>query len=146
MLTEDESLIRAQDIPERIQLATSPLSQSSTLSLHQNLTESDVDDSAAWAICAEDQRFFSPTGPYNAYSEAPVLAVSYAPHFLFVYEFEVPTSGLMRGIAYHISILKKCAPASNLSVLLSCGEFMLWARSIACSWNGRMRFPLHTLV
>ena len=94
MLTEDDDLIRAQDIPERMQLATSSLSQSSTLSLHQNLTEADVDDAAAWVtfrLSARKTRdFFSPTGPYNAYSEALVLAVSYALRFLFVYEFEVP--------------------------------------------------------
>ena len=42
------------------------------------------------AICRKDQRFFSPTGSYNAYSKALVLVVSYALCFLFVYEFEVP--------------------------------------------------------
>ena len=48
MLTEDDDLIRAQDTPERMQLATSSLSQSSSLSLHTPLTESDLDDAAGW--------------------------------------------------------------------------------------------------
>ncbi|KAL4067952.1 SH2 domain-containing protein, partial [Scleroderma citrinum] len=94
MLTEDDDLIRAQDIPERMQLATSSLSQSATLSLHQNLSETDIDDAATWVTSRLSARktrdFFSPNGPYNAYREALVLAVSYALRFLFVYEFEVP--------------------------------------------------------
>ena len=94
MLTEDDDLIRAQDIPERMQLATSSLSQSATLSLHQNLSETDIDDAAAWVTSRLSVRktrdFFSPTGPYNAYREALVLAVSYSLRFLFVHEFEVP--------------------------------------------------------
>ena len=94
MLTEDDDLIRAQDIPERMQLATSSLSQSATLSLHQNLSETDMDDAAAWVTSRLSARktrdFFSPTGPYNAYREALVLAVSYSLRFLFVHEFEVP--------------------------------------------------------
>ncbi|KAF8447735.1 SH2 domain-containing protein [Boletus edulis BED1] len=94
MLTEDDDLIRAQDIPERMQLATSSLSPNATLSLHQNLTEADIDDAATWVTSRLSSRktrdFFSPDGPYLAYSEALVLAVSYALRFLFVHEFEVP--------------------------------------------------------
>ena len=94
MLTEDDDLIRAQDIPECMQLATSSLLQSATLSLHQNLSETDIDGAAAWVtsrLSAQKSRdFFSPTGLYNAYREALVLAVSYSLRFLFVHEFEVP--------------------------------------------------------
>lgn len=94
MLTDDDDLIRAQDIPERMQLATPSLSQSPTLSLHQNLTESDVNDAAAWVTSRLSARktrdFFSPSGPYHAYREALVLAVSYALRFIFVHDFEVP--------------------------------------------------------
>ena len=94
MLTEDDDLIRAQDIPERMQLATSSLSPNATLSLHQNLTEADIDDAAAWVTSRLSSRktrdFFSPDGPYVTYSEALVLAVSYALRFLFIHEFEVP--------------------------------------------------------
>ncbi|OAX41960.1 transcription elongation factor Spt6 [Rhizopogon vinicolor AM-OR11-026] len=94
MLTEDDDLIRAQDIPERMQLATSSLSQSSTLSLHQNLTEADLDDAAMWVTVRLSTRktrdFFSPDGPYNMYREPLVMAVTYALRYLFVQEFEVP--------------------------------------------------------
>lgn len=94
MLTEDDDLIRAQDIPERMQLATSSLSHNATLSLHKNLTEADIDDAATWVTSRLSSRktrdFFSPDGPYQAYSQALVLAVSYALRFLFVHEFEVP--------------------------------------------------------
>ena len=48
MLTEDVDLIRAQDIPERMQLVTSSLSSSSTLSLHTPLTEEDLGGAAMW--------------------------------------------------------------------------------------------------
>lgn len=94
MLTEDDDLIRVQDIPERMQLATSSFSQSSTLSFHQNLTESDIDDAAAWVTSRLSARktrdFFSDNGPYYSYREALVLAVTNALRFLFVQEFEVP--------------------------------------------------------
>lgn len=94
MLTEDDDLIRAQDIPERMQLATSSLSPNATLSLHRNLTEADIDDAATWVTSRLSSRktrdFFSPGGPYVTYSQALVLAVSYALRFLFIHEFEVP--------------------------------------------------------
>lgn len=94
MLTEDDDLIRAQDIPERMQLATSSLSPNATLSLHRNLTEADIDDAATWVTSRLSSRktrdFFSIDGPYQGYSQALVLAVSYALRFLFIHEFEVP--------------------------------------------------------
>ncbi|KAH7889357.1 SH2 domain-containing protein [Phlebopus sp. FC_14] len=94
MLTEDDDLIRAQDIPERMQLATSSLSQSSALSFHQNISEANLDDAAMWVTLRLSTRkardFFSPDGPYHAYREALVMAVSYALRYLFVQEFEVP--------------------------------------------------------
>ncbi|EGN93242.1 hypothetical protein SERLA73DRAFT_126732 [Serpula lacrymans var. lacrymans S7.3] len=94
MLTEDDDLIRAQDIPERMQLATSSLSQSSTLSLHTTITETDLDDAAMWVTVRLSSRktrdFFSPDGPYNKYREPLVMAVSYALRYLLIQEFEVP--------------------------------------------------------
>ena len=44
MLTEDDDLIRQHDTPERMQLANSSLSQSSTLAFQDTLTENDLDD------------------------------------------------------------------------------------------------------
>lgn len=94
MLTEDDDLIRAQDTPERMQLATSSLSQSSSLSLHTPLTESDLDNAAGWVtlrISPKKARdFFSPEGVYSHLREDLVLAVSYALRYLFIQEFEVP--------------------------------------------------------
>lgn len=94
MLTDDDDLIRAQDIPERMQLVTSSLSQSASLSLHTPLTEADLDDAAAWVtlrISPKKARdFFSPTGVCIHLREDLVLAVSYALRYLFIQEFEVP--------------------------------------------------------
>ena len=93
MLTEDNDLIRAQDIPERMQLATSSLLPNVSLSLHQNLMEGDIDDTATWVTsCLSGHKtrdFFSPDRPFHTYSQALVLAVSYALRFLFIQEFEV---------------------------------------------------------
>ncbi|KAH7913720.1 SH2 domain-containing protein [Hygrophoropsis aurantiaca] len=94
MLTEDDDLIRAQDIPERMQLVTSSLSQSATLSLHQPLTEADLDDAALWVTGRLSPRktrdFFSQGGPFHMYREPLVMAVTCALRYLFIQEFEVP--------------------------------------------------------
>lgn len=94
MLTEDDDLIRAQDIPERMQLATSSLSQSTSLSLHTPLTELDLDDAAGWVTLRlsplKAREYFSPDGINNHLREDLVLAVSYALRYLFIQEFEVP--------------------------------------------------------
>ncbi|KAF9246316.1 SH2 domain-containing protein [Melanogaster broomeanus] len=94
MLTEDDDLIRAQDVPERMQLATSSLSLNATLSLHQNFTDGDINGAAGWVTSRLSSRktrdFFAPDGPYYAYSQPLVMAVSYALRFLFIHEFEVP--------------------------------------------------------
>lgn len=94
MLTEDDDLIRAQDIPERMQLATSSLSTPSTLSFQNPLTENDLDDAASWVITRlspkKERDFFRPDGVYHAYLSDLVQAISNALRFLFVQEFEVP--------------------------------------------------------
>lgn len=94
MLTEDDDLIRAQDIPERMQLATSSLSQSSSLSLHTPLTDADLDDAAGWVTLRispkKAQSFFAPDGENTHLRDDLVLAVSYALRYLFIQEFEVP--------------------------------------------------------
>ena len=63
MLTEDDDLIRAHDTPERMQLATSSLSLSATLTLQSPLTEADLDDASVWVITRLSSRkehdFFS---------------------------------------------------------------------------------------
>ncbi|EPQ58032.1 transcription elongation factor Spt6 [Gloeophyllum trabeum ATCC 11539] len=94
MLTEDDDLIRAQDVPERMQLATSSLSPSSTLSLHKPLTDNDIDDAAQWVLTRlstrKERDFFRRDGQYNHLLADLVQAASYALRYLFVHEFEVP--------------------------------------------------------
>lgn len=94
MLTDDDDLIRAQDIPERMQLATSSLSQSSTLSLHVQLTEADLGGAAMWVTqrlsLRKQQDFFSPDGQHKNLKGALVMAVTFALRYLFVEEYEVP--------------------------------------------------------
>ncbi|KAG5728025.1 Transcription elongation factor SPT6 [Termitomyces sp. T112] len=94
MLTEDDDLIRAQDIPERMQLATSSLSPSASLSLHTQLTEADLGGAAMWVTQRLSPRknrdFFSEDGPYSHLKGALVMAVTFALRYLFVVEFEVP--------------------------------------------------------
>ncbi|RPD66156.1 transcription elongation factor SPT6 [Lentinus tigrinus ALCF2SS1-7] len=94
MLTEDDDLIRAQDIPERMQLATSALSSSSTLSMHKELTENDLDEAATWVITRLSSRkerdFFRGDGQYHRYLPQLVEAITSALRYIFVQEFEVP--------------------------------------------------------
>jgi len=94
MLTEDDDLIRAQDIPERMQLATSSLSQQSSLSSHIQLTEDDLGGAAMWVtqrISSEkNKQFFTSEGEYQHLKGALVLAVTFALRQLFVEEYEVP--------------------------------------------------------
>ncbi|KAI0670362.1 transcription elongation factor Spt6 [Trametes maxima] len=94
LLTEDDDLIRAQDIPERMQLATSSLSPSATLSLYKSLTEDDLDDAASWVITRLSSRkerdFFRGDGLYHHLLSDLVQAITCALRYLFVSEFEVP--------------------------------------------------------
>ncbi|KAI0374913.1 transcription elongation factor Spt6 [Pilatotrama ljubarskyi] len=94
LLTEDDDLIRAKDIPERMQLATSSLSPSATLSLHKPLTENDLDDAASWVITRLSSRkerdFFRGDGQYHHLLPDLVQAITCALRYLFVQEFEVP--------------------------------------------------------
>ncbi|CAL1704685.1 unnamed protein product [Somion occarium] len=94
MLTEDDDLIRAHDTPERMQLATSSLSSSATLSLQSPLTERDLDDASIWVITRLSSRkerdFFSPDGQFHRFLPDLVQAVTSALQYLFIQEFEVP--------------------------------------------------------
>ena len=94
MLTEDDDLIRARDIPERMQLATSSLSESSTLLLHAPLTADDLNGAAMWIIQRIPSRktalFFAEGGQYFHLSGHLVLAVTFVLRELFVVQNEVP--------------------------------------------------------
>ena len=94
MLTDDDDLIRHQDIPERTQLATSSLSQSSTLSLHTQLTEEDLGGAAMWVTQRisdeKTKEYFSPSGKHQHLKGELVMAVTYTLRQIFVEEYEVP--------------------------------------------------------
>ena len=94
MLTEDDDLIRAQDIPERMQLATSSLSSSSTLSLHTPLTEEDLGGAAMWVTQKlspqKNLDFFSSDGVHQHLKGDLVMAVTFALRQIFIEEYEVP--------------------------------------------------------
>ena len=94
MLTEDDDLIRAQDIPERMQLATSSLSSSSTLSLHTPLTEEDLGGAAMWVTQKlspqKNLDFFSSDGVHQHLKGDLVMAVTFSLRQIFIEEYEVP--------------------------------------------------------
>lgn len=77
-----------------MQLATSSLSQSSSLSIHTQLTESDLGGAAMWVTqrlsTRKTREYFSPDGTHQHLKGALVMAVTSALRYLFVEEFEVP--------------------------------------------------------
>lgn len=77
-----------------MQLATSGMSESATLSLHSPLSENDLDDAASWVITRlsprKERDFFRGDGEYHRYLPDLVQAISNALRYLFVQEFEVP--------------------------------------------------------
>lgn len=93
-LTEDDDLIRAQDIPERMQLATSSLVKSPSLSMTQTLAENDLDAASSWVVSRmgpqKEDDFFRPNGRYHARLGDLVQAITYSLRFLFVSQLEVP--------------------------------------------------------
>lgn len=94
MLTDDDDLIRVQDIPERMQLANSSLSENTTLSTHIPMTEVDLDGAAMWVTqrisARKNREYFSADGQFQHLRAALVMAVTFALRYLFVEEFEVP--------------------------------------------------------
>jgi transcription elongation factor SPT6 len=94
LLTEDDDLIRAQDIPERMQLATSSLSSSSTLSLHTPLTEEDLGGAAMWVTqklsSQKNLNFFSSDGIHQHLKGDLVMAVTFSLCQIFIEKYEVP--------------------------------------------------------
>lgn len=93
-LTEDDDLIRNQDAPERMQLATSAISESATLYLPDSLSENDLDDAASWVITRlsprKERDFFRADGEYHRYLPDLVQVITNALRYLFVQRFEVP--------------------------------------------------------
>lgn len=92
LLTEDDDLIRAQDIPERMQLATSSFSSNASLLLHGTLSEDDLPDAATWVTqrisAAKYNDFFVDSQKHLR--EELVQAVLFVLRFIFVQHMEVP--------------------------------------------------------
>lgn len=77
-----------------MQLASSSLSQSSTLSIYRALGENDLDDAATWVLTRlspqKERDFFRGDGRYFHHLADLVAAITWALRFLFVQEYEVP--------------------------------------------------------
>lgn len=94
MLTEDDDLIRAQDVPERMQLATSTLSTSASMSLAEPLTQDECQDAASWVTPrlgrAKERDFFRADGVAHHLLGELVQAVTRVLEYLFIQTLEVP--------------------------------------------------------
>ena len=93
-LTEDDDIIRAQDVPERMQLATSTLSKDASLSVQHGMTEDMLNDAAMWDLMRMSKRkereFFRPDGQYHGYLGELVAGITDVLRFIFVNLYEVP--------------------------------------------------------
>lgn len=93
MLTEDDDVIRSYDIPERMQLATSTLSQDTQLSIPEVLTQSECVEAAAWVaprLVSKERDFFMQDGRYHHLLRDLVEAVTRTLEYLLVQHLEVP--------------------------------------------------------
>lgn len=94
LLTDDDDLIRAQDIPERMQLATSTLSKSFLLSFAEPLTADECVEGASWVTPRlgklKERDFFRPDGPSHYLLGDLVQAVTRVLDYLFIQMLEVP--------------------------------------------------------
>ncbi|KAJ7774503.1 transcription elongation factor SPT6 [Mycena maculata] len=93
-LTEDDDLIRARDIPERMQLSSSTLSKSTVLAPIIPFGPQDIDDAALWVTtrisARKNMEFFSPNGTNQALRTELVASVSAVLTLLFIDNVEVP--------------------------------------------------------
>ncbi|KAJ7219342.1 transcription elongation factor SPT6 [Mycena pura] len=93
-LTEDDDLLRAQDIPERMQLSTSTFHKETVLVPLVPFGKDDVDNAAGWVTPQlsplKTLDFFSPNGKNFALKTQLVAAVSYVLGQLFIENVEVP--------------------------------------------------------
>lgn len=93
-MTEDDDLIRAQDVPERMQLAVSTLAGSVSLSFQEPLSDLEVQDAASWVTPRlggiKEQDFFKSDGRYHHLLSKLVEAVTKVLDYLFIKRLEVP--------------------------------------------------------
>ncbi|KZV86555.1 transcription elongation factor Spt6 [Exidia glandulosa HHB12029] len=94
LLTEDDDLIRGQDIPERMQLLTSSLSTTATLSLHPAFSFTDLNAAAEWVASRLGgrivQEFYVPSGKHFRFLSHIIRAVRDALDMLLCQNLEVP--------------------------------------------------------
>ncbi|KAJ7097816.1 transcription elongation factor SPT6 [Mycena belliarum] len=93
-LTEDDELIRAQDIPERMQLSSSILSSHTVIAPLIAFGPEDIDDAAMWVTprlsARKTMEFFTPNGSQQALRVHLVSSVSFVLRQLFIENVEVP--------------------------------------------------------
>ncbi|KAJ7709827.1 transcription elongation factor SPT6 [Mycena rosella] len=93
-LTDDDELIRAQDIPERMQLSSSILSNHTVIAPTIPFGPDDIDDAAMWVTprlsARKNMEFFSPNGINQALRTQLVTSVSFVLQQLFIENVEVP--------------------------------------------------------
>ncbi|KAJ7235446.1 transcription elongation factor SPT6 [Mycena haematopus] len=93
-LTDDDELIRAQDIPERMQLLSSTLANFPVIAPVITFGQEDVDLAAEWVTPRLSQRkymdFFAPNGTNKSLGPQLVSSVTYVLRQLFVENVEVP--------------------------------------------------------
>ncbi|KAL5532712.1 SPT6 [Sanghuangporus sanghuang] len=93
-LTDDDDLIRAQDIPERMQLHGSSLSLNANLADIEQFTPAECVDAASWVTprlgAQKEQDFFKASGRFYFLLDKLVGAVTKALEFLFIQHLEVP--------------------------------------------------------
>ncbi|KAG8886008.1 Transcription elongation factor spt6 [Tulasnella sp. 331] len=94
-LTEDDDIIRMNDLPERMQLSTSSLSPSASLSLHdENEFEKHLTDASQWVATRISPRitrdFYRPNAIHKDLLVPLITAISGALQLLLVKNFEVP--------------------------------------------------------
>lgn len=94
MLTDDDDLIRAQDIPERMQLVTSSLSTETTLSLDPPISALDLHEAAYWVSLRLGKevkdRYFREGGLHRSHLQDLIAAVQTSLELLFIQHLEVP--------------------------------------------------------
>lgn len=93
-LTEDDTLIRAQDIPERIQLTSPMFSDGPVLAPIISFGPTDISEAAGWVTPRLSPRknldYFSPSGQHQKLQTELVSAITFVLRQLFIENTEVP--------------------------------------------------------
>ncbi|KAF8522273.1 transcription elongation factor Spt6 [Hysterangium stoloniferum] len=94
LLTEDDDWIRAKDIPERMQLVTSALSESATMMNNPPFDHSELASAAEWVALRLSRRieteFFAPEAPFFNLLNQLIMAVQTSLEYLLCHNLEVP--------------------------------------------------------